>query len=139
MDSTKEHNKDKDNHWEWRLSASARMAAELDPVRFGVKAVYVMGSTKNATAGPASDIDILIHFDGSLHQRKELLLWLEGWSLAFDEINFQKTGHRSGGLLDVHIITDADIAAKSSYAVKIGASSDAARRLPLKNESDPTK
>jgi hypothetical protein len=57
--------------------------------------------------------------------------WLEGWSLCLDEINFLRTGYRSGGLLDVHIITDADIERKSSYAVKIGAVTDAARPLAM--------
>ena len=107
------------------------VASQLDPVRFGVKGIYVFGSTKNATAGPQSDIDLLIHFHGTKKQRHELLVWLEGWSLALDEVNFQKTGARSGGLLDIHIVTDDDIARKESYAVKIGAVTDAARPLPM--------
>ena len=37
----------------------------------------------------------------------------------------------SGGLLDVHLVTDEDIARRSSYAVKIGAITDAARPLRL--------
>jgi hypothetical protein len=52
-------------------------------------------------------------------------------------MNFLQTGYRSGGLLDFHIITDDDIAKKTSFAVKIGAVTDAARRLPMmkKNSS----
>jgi len=46
-------------------------------------------------------------------------------------INYSKTGHRSGGLLDIHIVTDEDIARKDSYAMKIGAVTDAARPLSL--------
>jgi hypothetical protein len=61
------------------------------------------------------------------------MLWLQGWGLCLDEINYQRTGYRSDGLLDIHIITDKDIANKTSYAVKIGAVADAARLLPLKN------
>lgn len=60
------------------------------------------------------------------------MLWLEGWSKCLDEINFHKTGYRSGGLLDAHIVTDEDIANKTSYAIKIGAVTDAARPLRLK-------
>jgi pyruvate,water dikinase len=41
------------------------------------------------------------------------------------------------GLLDVHIITDEDIAKKSSYAAKIDAVTDAAKPLPLGGESKP--
>ena len=41
-----------DDHWRWRLRMAQRIAALLDPARFGVKAAYVFGSTKNGTAGP---------------------------------------------------------------------------------------
>ena len=41
-----------DSHWRWRLNAVDQLAASLDPRRFGVKALYLFGSTKNATAGP---------------------------------------------------------------------------------------
>jgi hypothetical protein len=48
------------------------------------------------------------------------------------EMNYLRTGYSTDGLLDVHIITDEDVANKTSYAVKIGAVTDAARPLPLK-------
>ena len=121
-----------ENHWAWRMEMAEHLASQLDPRRFGVKAMYLIGSVKNATAGPESDIDLLIHFQGSKKQRQELMLWLEGWSKCLDEVNLQKTGRRSGGLIDAHLITDEEIANKSSYAVKIGAVTDAARPLPLK-------
>ena len=34
-------------------------------------------------------------------------------------------------MLDVHFVTDTDIAKRSSYAAKINAVTDAARELPL--------
>jgi hypothetical protein len=122
-----------ENHWAWRLDMTQRLASELDGRRLGVKAAYVIGSTKNSTAGPQSDIDLLIHVRGTKRQREELMLWLEGWSQCLDQMNFQRTGYRSGGLLDIHLITDKDIADKTSYAVKIGAVADAARPLALKD------
>ncbi len=122
-----------ENHWAWRLETAEHIAAKLDPVRFGVQAMFVIGSTKNATAGPQSDIDLLVHFRGTEKQRQDLMTWMEGWSLSLDEINFQKTGLRSGGILDVHLVTDEDIANKTSYAVKIDAVTDAARPLLLKD------
>lgn len=118
-------------HWEWRNAMALRIAQELERETFGVKDVYLIGSTKNATAGPSSDIDLIIHFQGTALQRKALLLWLEGWSQCLDEFNFLKTGRRSGGLLDIHIVTDKDIKEKSSFAVKIGAVTDPAERLPV--------
>ena len=121
-----------EEHWRWRLRMAQRIAAQLDPQMFGVKAFYLIGSTKNGTAGPASDIDLLIHFNGTDEQKRELMLWLEGWSRCLSEINFLRTGYRTEGLLDVQFISDADIAARSSYAVKIDAITDPARKLPMK-------
>jgi hypothetical protein len=120
-----------EEHWRWRLAMAERIAAELDAARFGVKALYVFGSTKNATAGPSSDIDLLVHVDATPEQRRGLDMWLEGWSLCLAEQNYLRTGRRTHGLLDVHVVTDADIQRQSSYAVKIGAVTDPARPLPL--------
>jgi predicted nucleotidyltransferase len=119
-------------YWRWRQDMADRIAAELDPQRFGVAAMYVFGSVKNGTAGPGSDIDLLIHFRGSEDQRRDLLNWLQGWSLCLGEINYLRTGYRTQELLDVHLVTDEDIAKKTSYAVKIGAITDAAREIPLR-------
>ena len=124
-------------HWRWRQRNIEGLARQLDPNRFGVKGFYLMGSTKNATAGPSSDIDILIHFIGTNDQRKELETWLDGWSQSLSQMNFLRTGYKTDGLLDCHIITDEDIKNKTSYAVKIGAITDAAR--PLEFGKDFTK
>ncbi len=118
--------------WRWRMSMAEQVAAALDPERFGVRAFYVFGSTKNATAGMASDIDVIVHFAGDERQRGELLHWLEGWSLCLAELNYLRTGYRTeGGLLDVHLVTDEDIARRTSFAAKIDAVTDAARPLAM--------
>jgi len=122
-----------DEHWRWRLRMVQKIASQIDPQRFGVRAFYVFGSTKNATAGPASDIDILVHCQGSPQQESDLSLWLEGWSRCLSEMNFLRTGYHTNGLLDVHIVTDRDIAERSSFAVKIDAITDPARKLPIGN------
>jgi len=118
-------------HWRWRMRTAELIAKMLDCERFGVRAMYVIGSTKNATASPASDIDLLVHFSGSDGQRRELLAWFEGWSLSLAEINYIRTGFRNDRLLDVHLVTDEDITRRTSYAVKIGAITDPARPLRL--------
>jgi hypothetical protein len=120
-----------EEHWRWRLSMAENIAAQLDPDRFGVKAMYVFGSTKNSTAGPGSDVDLLVHLAGAIEDREELELWLDGWSRALAEINYLRTGYRTEQLLDVHWITDQDIEKKTSFAAKIGAVTDAARPLPM--------
>ena len=125
-----------EDHWQWRLRMAEKLARQLDPQRFSVKGVWVFGSTKNATAGPGSDIDLLIHFDGTENERRELLLWLEGWSLSLAEINYIRTGYRSDGLLDVRLISDRDIENRTRYAVKIGAVTDPARPLVMGTASE---
>jgi hypothetical protein len=121
-----------DDHWRWRLRMAQRVVALVDAARFGVKAAYVFGSTKNATAGPSSDIDLLLHVEGDDDRRRELTVWLDGWSRSLAEVNYLRTGYRTEGLLDVHYVTDADIASGTNpFAAKIGAVTDAARPLPL--------
>ncbi|MBP2681699.1 MAG: phosphoenolpyruvate synthase, partial [Candidatus Krumholzibacteriota bacterium] len=121
----------REDHWRWRLRMAEVIAQNLDPARFGVRAFYVFGSTKNTTAGPGSDVDIIVHFTGSEEQRDALTLWLEGWSRSLAEVNYLRTGYRMDGLLDVHYVTDDDIARRTSFAAKIDAVTDAARSLPL--------
>jgi pyruvate, water dikinase len=120
-----------DVHWRWRLQAVEGIAAQLNPERFGVKAFYVIGSVKNATAGPMSDIDLLIHFQGTELQRNELLAWLEGWSASLDQINYQRTGNKTRGILDIHLVTDEEVEKRTGFAAKIGAVTDAARPLVM--------
>ena len=117
--------------WRWRLSMAERVAADTDPERFGVKAMYVFGSTKNGTARPDSDIDLLVHADPSPEQRIALEYWLEGWSACLAEINYLRTGHRREGMLTVRIVTSADVEAQSGYAKKIAAAKDPARPLKI--------
>jgi len=129
-----------DDHWRWRLRMAQRIAALIDPLRHGVKAAYVFGSTKNGTAGPASDIDLLLHVEGDDGRRRELALWLDGWSQSLAETNYLRTGYRTDGLLDVHYVTDSDIAGgTNAFASKIGAVTDAARPLALGPPPDGEK
>jgi hypothetical protein len=118
-------------HWRWRMLMAEKIAGSLDAKRFGVKGIYVFGSVKNAASGPGSDLDLIVHFDGSQEQRDSLAMWLDGWSRSLAEVNYLRTGYRTDGLLDVHIVTDADIEKQTSYAAKIGAVTDAARPLPM--------
>jgi pyruvate,water dikinase len=132
MASDDPHEDTLQHHSAWRFRMAERLGSHLEPQRFGVKALYVIGSVKHGTAGPASDIDLLVLVDGTQQQRDELMLWLEGWSLCLDEVNLLRTGYCTGGLLDVHVVTAQDIARRTSYAIKIGSTSDPARPIPLK-------
>ena len=118
-----------EDHSQWRTRMAERLAARLDTARYGVKALYIFGSTKNGTAGPGSDIDLIVHFEGTDNDKLELSQWFDGWSQALAEMNYLRTGYAASGLLDVHYVTDKDIAARTSYAVKIQSIGDGARPL----------
>jgi Polymerase beta, Nucleotidyltransferase len=94
-------------HWRWRQRFAERLASLIDPARFGVKAAYLFGSTEAGNAEAGSDIDLIVICEGDPHQRKELEVWLEGWSLCLAEVSFQLYGFPSQGLLDVKFL-DAD-------------------------------
>jgi hypothetical protein len=121
-----------DQGWKWRHYMAERIAEQLDFDTYGVKGIYLFGSTNTCTARLNSDIDLLLHIDSSPEQRKKLDLWLNGWSKALAEMNYLKTGYKSTGLLDVHYVTDKDIAEKNSYAVKINSIYDPASPLRVK-------
>jgi predicted nucleotidyltransferase len=115
----------------WRIRMAQRIAAELNSGRFGVKGVYMIGSANNGTAGPDADIDLIIHLSTPPDRKRELDLWLEGWSLALAEMNYLRTGFKSKTLLDVRYVTDEDIEHHRGLAAKIGAAGDAVRRLAI--------
>jgi len=119
-----------DRHWKWRYNMVEHIAAHIDMQRFGIKALYLIGSTKNASAGPASDIDLLVHTEGDSGKEEKFRYWLEGWGLCLGEINFMRTGHgETRNIIDLHMICDEDIEKKNSYASLIGAVSDRARLI----------
>ena len=121
-------------HWRWRQRFAERIAAAIDPVRFGVEAVYLFGSTEAGDANVGSDIDLLVIWNGDPRQVADLQLWFEGWSLCLAEISFQLYGFPSEGLLDVKLLhrkeADQEIqafarAGKTLQALPVGSSSSA--------------
>lgn len=117
--------------WKWRHYMAEQIAKQLDMKAYSVKGIYLFGSTNNCTASLNSDIDLLIHFDGTSEEKEKLNQWLDGWSLALSEINYIKTGYKTNGLLDIHYITDQDIKDRTSYAIKINSIYDPAYPLRL--------
>lgn len=124
---------DPDHHWKWRYAMVEKIAGRLDLDRFGLKGLYLIGSTKNACAGPGSDIDLLAHSTGDAKLDEKLNLWMEGWGYCLGEMNYMKTGYpNTDNLIDLHIVTDEDIRKKDSYACLINAVSDRARPIKVK-------
>ncbi|MBN2065332.1 MAG: nucleotidyltransferase domain-containing protein, partial [Candidatus Thermoplasmatota archaeon] len=122
------------DHWSWRMQKVEEIAEALDPEIYGIKSIYLIGSTKDGSAGPASDIDLLVHFQGTEEQREKLQVWFEEWGKKLDEENKQRTGIATGDLLDVHIITDEDIKKKTSWASHITSPYMSVKKINLKKE-----
>lgn len=79
-------------HWIWRQRFAEALADKLDVERFGVSRIFLGGSTARGDAGPGSDIDLYIDCHGSEDQKRELSIWIEGWSLCLGEVALQQTG-----------------------------------------------
>lgn len=80
------------NHWSWRQRFAEALADAVDPERFSVSRMYIGGSTARGDAGPGSDIDLYIESHGSKEQRRDLEMWIEGWSLCLGVVAHQHTG-----------------------------------------------
>jgi len=59
-------------HWRWRQRFAERIAAAMDPDRFGVQAVYLFGSTELGNAGVGSDIDLIVVCGTDADKRRDL-------------------------------------------------------------------
>jgi len=122
------------DHWRWRMQKVEEIAEDLDPDIYGIKSVYLIGSTKEGKAGPASDIDLLVHFIGTEEQREKLEVWFDKWGKKLDEENKQRTGIKTGGLLDIHIITEEDIKNKTSWATHLTSPYMSVKKIALKKD-----
>ncbi|MFH0816017.1 MAG: PEP/pyruvate-binding domain-containing protein [Methanobacteriota archaeon] len=119
------------NHSAWRMGKAKEIADALDPQLYGVVALYVVGSSKEYTAGLGSDIDLIVHHRGTEDQKEDLLAWLKGWSVKLAAENYVRTGYKCDGLLDVHVVTDKDIQEKGSWATHIDSVYGKAKELQL--------
>ena len=124
------------DHWSWRMQKVEEIAEKLDSELYGVESLYLIGSTIEGTAGPASDIDLLVHFKGTEEQKEKLMAWFDKFGKKLDEENKERTGFKTGGLLDVHIITDEDIKKKDSWATHMTSPYMSVKKIPLKKENN---
>ncbi len=122
------------DHWQWRHYMASQVAETMDFDAFGVKGVYLFGSTNTGTTGMGSDIDLIIHVEdeGSSPRKSSLLCWLDGWSRALARINYLHTGYQCEHLLDAHLVTDGDIQRGDSFAIKIGSPTDPAAPIRVR-------
>jgi hypothetical protein len=120
-----------DEHSCLRLRLAEQVALHCEAKRWGVKAMFVFGSAASGVAGPDSKIHLLVHFQGRPRQRRELEIWLRGWSLALAEMNHLRTGLRSDGLLDVHFAGGDQAVDRISAAAIVNLPPEAVKELPL--------
>jgi len=117
--------------WRWRFRMAERMIRSLNGAEGTLAGAYLYGSVKNGTAGPDSDIDLLVHFRGDECDRQKLETYFSGWDAALVEMNYSRTGVRMDHILDVTFLTDADVASGRGLAQLIGAVTNEARPLDL--------
>jgi len=124
------------DHWSWRMQKVKKIARELDSEVYAVEALYLVGSTKDGSAGPASDIDIIVHFKGDEEQKEKLLAWFEKQGKKISEENKQRTGLKTDSLLDVHIITDEDIKKNTSWASHLTSPYMSVKKIPIEKKNN---
>lgn len=122
---------DPPDHWQWRMNRVQDIGMDIVPEKYGVLALYVIGSTRDATAGPNSDIDLLVHVDSTPEQIQDLMAFFKEWSKKLDQECFERTGNAIQDILDVHVITDEDILNRNSWAVHINSIDKPAKEIPL--------
>ena len=121
----------RNEEWRWRMSVAKAIANQLVNKRFGVFAVYLFGGIAKKTAGPKSDIDLIIHISNKPRHLLEIKAWLDGWDKSLIEINEIRTGYRLNKFIDYHFVNDDEIEKKIGFASKINAISDSAIKLTL--------
>lgn len=124
-------------HWQWRFDMAQAIADSLDLERYGVKALYLIGSVKTGEAGPCSDIDLLAHCIDDPGKHALLKAWCEGWGLSLAVLNECKTKFETqGSLVDLHVITDKDIKKRSSFAAMLDSVNNSARLLKKTRDNE---
>ncbi|MEJ5245287.1 MAG: PEP/pyruvate-binding domain-containing protein [Bacteroidota bacterium] len=124
-----------DEPLQWRKRMIDSILEHLDPVRFGVKELYLYGSVFLGNATAKSDIDFICIFNGSEEQKKELKIWIEGWNLALSRINYNKTGFKLDRLIDFAILTEKELEQQKYYAELVDLSKNKSKKLRLLGEN----
>ena len=109
---------------QWQEQMAERIAAETDPVRFGIDALYHRGD-------PNERIILLVQFSDAGTQRDAFRLWLEGWDHGLREQFLHLTGHRPQRILDARFLTGDEARGEKGRAAGIGADANPARPLAI--------
>ncbi|MBX3042367.1 MAG: pyruvate, phosphate dikinase [Candidatus Kapabacteria bacterium] len=120
-----------DEPLQWRKRMAESLALKMDAARFGVKGVYLFGTVFNETASANSDIDLLVHFEGSEDQRRELNTWFEGWNHCLSQINYNRSGYYIEKFLDITYISEKDFKDQKYYVDLMDSANHSSRKLSM--------
>jgi tetratricopeptide (TPR) repeat protein len=120
-----------DEPLQWRKRMAESIGLKIDPKRFGVVAVYLFGTVFNETAGPNSDIDLLVHFEGTEEQKNDFNLWLEGWNHCLSQINYNRSGYYISRILDVTYISESEFNERKYYVDLMNPANHSSKKLSL--------
>lgn len=130
-----EINENSNEHWQIRTKMAEKLASELDPDYFGVKAVYLFGTTFNQSATFNSDIDLLIDFQGTNEQKKLLSVWFDAWNSALKDLIYEITGTKIHKLLDIYYFSSASVEPENYFAQMINPEKKLSKKLKLGNSN----
>lgn len=120
-----------DEPLQWRKRMAESIALKLDAYRFGVKGLYLYGPVFNETAGPNSDIDLIVHFEGTEEQKRELMIWFEGWNNCLSQINYNRSGYFVEQFLDITYISEKNFKDRKYYVDLMEPSNHMSRKLSI--------
>ncbi len=95
----------------------------------GIKAIYLIGSTKNRTAAQASDIDLIVYYDGKKESEQKIKHWFKNFNNMILAKFSDNHNPAIADIFDLHFITDEDIKEKTSYAVMIESKNNSAHLI----------
>lgn len=113
----------------WRSRMVEAFVSSIDTTRFGVVGIYITGSVLDGTAKPSSDIDLVVHFEGTETQKNELLIWCEGWNTVLSHINYNRSGFKIDKLLDILLVDENILDNNKFYADLLNPTKMKSKRL----------
>lgn len=123
-------NKSNPDHIKWRDSMAQKIAASLNPEYLKIKEIYLYGNTPDSEITLESKINLIFHLENK-DKVTEMNSYLKGWSDSLSELNYQRTGHQTDGLLLVEYYTDEEIEGDNQVIKKINSLTEPAKKLEL--------
>jgi hypothetical protein len=101
---------------------------------YQIKNIYLAGSVKSMTAGPGSDVDLIIHDNGNEECRNRVKTWFSAWSASakMNPANKKRIENKEE-LFELHFISDHNIANNDSFAVMTKSVMNSAKLLKTEN------